>query len=90
LLTLMRKILPQAQWSAAAPKPWCGLRASSPDGVAIIGPTPVANLWVNTGQGHLGWTLAAGSARLLTDLMCGDSPTIDPEPFALARFARAA
>jgi D-amino-acid dehydrogenase len=90
LLTLMRKILPLAQWSAAASKPWCGLRPSSPDGVAIIGPTPVANLWVNTGQGHLGWTLAAGSARLLTDLMCGDSPTIDPEPFALARFARAA
>ena len=57
-----------------------------PDGVAIIGPTPVTNLWVNSGQGHLGWTLAAGCAQLLTDLMSGDSPGIDPAPYALARF----
>ena len=89
LLALMQDILPQAHWNPAAAKPWCGLRPSSPDGVAIIGSTPVSNLWVNSGHGHLGWTLAAGSARLLTQLMAGDSPSIDPAPYALARFTAA-
>ena len=86
LLSLMQELLPQVQWDPAAANPWCGLRPSSPDGVAIIGPTPVANLWVNSGQGHLGWTMAAGSAQLLTKLISGDAPSIDPTPYALARF----
>lgn len=86
LLKLMRDILPQVKFDAAAAKPWCGLRPSSADGVAIIGSTPVPNLWVNSGQGHLGWTLAAGCAQLLTNLISGDSPAIDPAPYALARF----
>lgn len=85
LVGLMRDILPQAHWDAAAARPWCGLRPSSPDGVAIIGPTPIANLWINSGQGHLGWTLAAGSAQLFTDLLSADVPAIDPKPYALAR-----
>jgi D-amino-acid dehydrogenase len=90
LLMLMHEILPGVQWDAVGSTPWCGLRSSSPDGLAIIGSTAVANLWVNSGQGHLGWTFAAGSARLLSDLLSGDSPRIDPNPYALARFARAA
>lgn len=85
LIGLMQEILPQAHWDVAAAKPWCGLRPSSPDGVAIIGPTPIANLWINSGQGHLGWTLAAGSAQLFTDLLSADAPAIDPKPYALAR-----
>ena len=85
LIGLMQELLPQAQWDAAGAAPWCGLRPSSPDGVAIIGPTPIANLWINSGQGHLGWTLAAGSAQLFTDLLSGDAPAIDPKPYALAR-----
>lgn len=85
LIGLMQELLPQAQWDAAAARPWCGLRPSSPDGVAIIGPTPIANLLINSGQGHLGWTLAAGSAQLFTDLLSGDVPAIDPNPYALAR-----
>ena len=87
LESLMQELLPQARWDAAAATPWCGLRPASPDGVAIIGRTPVANLWVNSGQGHLGWTMAAGSAQLLTSSMSGDRPAIDPAPYALARFA---
>jgi D-amino-acid dehydrogenase len=87
LVTFLQELLPQAQWNAAESLPWCGLRPSSPDGVAIIGPTPVANLWINSGQGHLGWTLAAGSAQLFTDLLSGDAPAIDPQPYSLARAA---
>jgi D-amino-acid dehydrogenase len=53
--------------------------------VPIIGSTPIPNLMVNTGHGHLGWTLAGGSAQLLADLLCGTTPSIDPAPYALAR-----
>lgn len=86
LLTLLQTVLPQAQFDPAIGKPWCGLRAISADGVPIIGPTPVSNLLVNTGHGHLGWTMAVGSAQLLADLTCGNSTSISPAPFALARF----
>ncbi len=86
LLGLLQDLLPQAQFAPATAKPWCGLRAMSADGVPIIGLTPVSNLLVNTGHGHLGWTMAAGSAQLLADLVSKDSPSIDPAPFALARF----
>jgi D-amino-acid dehydrogenase len=86
LVDLLRKVLPQAQFDTAAAKPWCGLRAMSADGVPIIGPTSVSNLLVNSGHGHLGWTMAAGSAQLLADLTCGDCPSINPAPFGLARF----
>lgn len=86
LLSTVRDILPQGRWEESAAKPWCGLRPVSPDGVAIIGSTPISNLWINSGQGPLGWTCAAGSAQLLTQLMSGDEPGIDPSPYSLARF----
>ena len=86
LQMLMKRILPQGVWDLTLGKPWCGLRPSSPDGVPIIGPTPIPNVWVNSGQGHLGWTLAAGSAQLLTDLMTGKRPGVDPADYSLTRF----
>lgn len=86
LLKFVRQILPQAQFDPATAKPWCGLRPMTTDGVPIIGTTPVANLLVNTGHGHLGWTMAAGSAQLLAELLCEETPSIDPAPFAFARF----
>jgi D-amino-acid dehydrogenase len=89
LLTLLRQVLPQMSFDLAAAKPWCGLRAMSADGVPIIGSTPLSNLFVNTGHGHLGWTMAAGSAQLLTALLSGDVPSIDPMPYALTRFTAA-
>jgi D-amino-acid dehydrogenase len=53
---------------------WGGLRPVTPSGRPVIGPTPVAGLWVNAGHGHLGWTLACGSGRALGDLMAGRDP----------------
>jgi D-amino-acid dehydrogenase len=64
---------------------WTGSRPMSADGLPFIGPTRVRGLYVNAGHGHLGWTLAAGSARLLTDLMLGASTTIDPGPYRVTR-----
>jgi D-amino-acid dehydrogenase len=87
LLTLLQQVLPRTEIDPATAKPWCGLRPMSADGVPIIGPTPLANLFVCTGHGHLGWTMAAGSARLLAGLISRDAPAIDPVPFMLARFA---
>jgi D-amino-acid dehydrogenase len=55
---------------------WAGLRPVSPAGTPIIGLTPVQGLWVNAGHGHLGWTLACGSGRVLADLVAGRDPGI--------------
>ena len=66
---------------------WTGLRPMVPDGVPLIGPTRVPGLFLNTGHGHLGWTLAAGSAQLLADLMTGHPPEVEsPRRYAPARF----
>ena len=45
-------------------KPWCGLRPTTPDSRPIIGWSPLDGLFINSGHGMLGWTLACGSARL--------------------------
>lgn len=69
---------------AGAPQAWAGLRPARPDGKPLIGATPWRNLWLNAGHGGLGFTLAAGSARMLADLMRGRRPAVDPAAFALA------
>jgi D-amino-acid dehydrogenase len=65
---------------------WSCLRPATPDGPPIISPTPVPNLWVNAGHGYLGWTMCAGSARLLADLMAGRNPDLDPAPYRYGRY----
>ena len=56
---------------------WTGLRPSTPSGVPIIGRSRChENLWLNTGHGTLGWTLACGSASVLTALMRGEKPPV--------------
>jgi D-amino-acid dehydrogenase len=87
LLRLLRQVLPEESFDPAMGQPWCGLRPMSVDGVPIIGPTSIPNLWLNTGHGHLGWTMAAGSARLLADLIAGEAPSVDPTLFSIARFS---
>ena len=65
---------------------WACLRPSTPDGPPIIGHTPLRNLWTNTGHGYLGWTMCCGSAKLLTDLMSGKQPELDPAPYRYGRY----
>lgn len=86
LVTLVKQVFPTGGYERAQAKPWCGLRPMAMDGVPIIGPTPIANLWLNTGHGHLGWTMAAGSGQLLSDLLTGGSPRVNPGSYSLARF----
>lgn len=87
LVTLVQQVLPKGGFERSQAKPWCGLRPMSVDGVPIIGKTPIGNLWVNTGHGHLGWTMAAGSGQLLSDLVTGTPATkLNPDAYTLARF----
>ena len=58
----------------------------TPDSTPIIGATPVANLFLNTGHGTLGWTMACGSGRLVTSLIGGQSPPIDPAGLGIQRY----
>ncbi len=62
-------------------RPWMGQRPATPSGRPIIGRTPVEHLYLNVGHGALGWTLAAGSARLVCDAIAGRAPTIDAKPY---------
>jgi D-amino-acid dehydrogenase len=65
---------------------WTGLRPMTPDGTPVIGPTPLSNLWLSTGHGTLGWTMATGSGRLLADWMSGRPPEIDTDGLSLSRY----
>ena len=56
---------------------WTGLRPMTPDGTPIIGADAAANLYLATGHGTLGWTMAAGTGRVMADLMSGRTPEID-------------
>jgi D-amino-acid dehydrogenase len=62
--------------------PWAGLRPSTPWDMPAIGRSRVENLMLNLGQGSLGFTLAAGSGRLLADLVAGRTPAVNAAHFA--------
>jgi D-amino-acid dehydrogenase len=68
---------------------WCGLRPMTPDGTPVVGPTPYRNLFLNTGHGTLGWTMACGSGRVLADLVSGRQPDISMEGLFMDRYGRA-
>ncbi len=65
---------------------WTGLRPMTCDGPPILGSSPYTNLYLNTGHGPLGWTLAAGSARCLADMLAGLKPDIDITAYNCDRF----
>ena len=69
---------------------WTGLRPMTPDSTPIVGATPVAGLFLNTGHGTLGWTMAAGSGRLIADLVIGRRPEMDPDGLGIDRYRSAA
>ncbi|MTH47152.1 D-amino acid dehydrogenase [Intestinirhabdus alba] len=65
---------------------WTGLRPMTPDGTPIVGRTAYKNLWLNTGHGTLGWTMACGSGQLLSDMLSGHTPAIPWEDLGVARY----
>ncbi len=66
---------------------WTGLRPMTPDGTPLLGPTRYANLLLNTGHGTLGWTMACGSARIVSDQLLGRRTDIEARDLALDRGA---
>lgn len=65
---------------------WTGLRPMTPDGTPILGACRYQNLMLSTGHGTLGWTMAAGTGRVLADLVSGKNPEIDMEGMGLDRY----
>lgn len=65
---------------------WSGLRPMTPDGTPIIGGTRIPNLFLNTGHGTLGWTMACGSAQVIADIMSGKEPAIETADLAVSRY----
>ena len=64
---------------------WSGLRPMTPDGPPVIGRIATSNLFLNAGHGTLGWTMAAGSGRVLADILSGKTPDIDLTGLNLGR-----
>ncbi len=73
MLETVERLFPGA-CDLAEPRPWAGLRPCTPDSVPIVRPSAACNVFINAGHGALGFTLAAGSARLLADLMASAGP----------------
>jgi D-amino-acid dehydrogenase len=88
LVHLLQSIYPNVRIPQvlAEMQPWAGLRPMSADGVPILGETSIPNLVLNTGHGHLGWSTAAASGKLIADLLVGQPPEISLRDYALKRF----
>ena len=85
MLKVAHELFPRAA-AFDRPEYWACLRPMTPDGPPIMGPSGIANLWLNTGHGHIGWTMACGSSRIVVDRMMGRKPEIDDAPFLLSRY----
>jgi D-amino-acid dehydrogenase len=75
ILRRVRQLFPQLG-ALHVVENWAGLRPATPDNVPLVGRTALRNLFVNTGHGTLGWTLACGSGRALADIISGRAPEV--------------
>jgi D-amino-acid dehydrogenase len=87
LLANARRVLPGLR--GAGTSVWHGKRPSLPDSVPVIGRSPRhANVVLAFGHGHYGMCGGPGTGRLVTDLIAGRTPHVDPAPYAADRFTR--
>ena len=82
MLRLGRELFPDVA-DYDQPDYWAGLRPMTPEGTPFLGPARYRNLFLNTGHGHIGWTMSCGSAKVTADLIAGREPEIDLEGDAL-------
>ena len=87
LMSGLDLLFPKSYESSKETNFWTGFRPSTPDGTPIIGPTPFNNLFLNTGHGTLGWTMSAGSGKLLANLVSGIDPEISTEGIDMSRYS---
>jgi D-amino-acid dehydrogenase len=88
LMSLLARIYPRLAETVSPENitPWTGLRPMSADGVPTASHTMYANLWLNTGHGHIGWTTCMGTARLVADMIAGGEPALPLADYSLDRF----
>lgn len=65
---------------------WCGARPMLPDGAPLLGPTRIHNIFLNIGHGSAGWTMAAGSGKIVSDLVSGRNTDIDMDGLTISRY----
>ena len=65
---------------------WSGLRPMTPDSTPVIGATHIPNLYLNTGHGTLGWTMACGSGHVIADIISNRKPAIETADLSIARY----
>jgi D-amino-acid dehydrogenase len=75
LMQRTQQLFPELR-PAGEPEFWCGLRPSTPSNVPFVGRFKLPNLYLNTGHGTLGWTMACGSGTVLSDIISGREPEI--------------
>jgi D-amino-acid dehydrogenase len=78
MLRLGRELFPSLA-DYDQPDYWAGLRPMTPEGTPFLGPARYRNLYLNTGHGHIGWTMSCGSAKVTADLVAGREPGVDLE-----------
>lgn len=83
MLATVKALFPEGAEYDGATR-WAGLRPMTPKGTPILGASPLGNLWLNTGHGHIGWTMSLGSGRIVADLIAGRRPAIDTAGLTLA------
>ena len=66
---------------------WTGLRPMTPDSTPIIGATRFKNLFLNTGHGTLGWTMACGSGKLISDIVLNHKTDISTDGLSIQRYS---
>lgn len=88
LVEFLKELYPQLSDDVSSVDiiPWSGLRPYCCDGVPVLGDCEIRNLYLNTGHGHLGWTMSVGSSRLVTDQMLEKQSDIDRTPYHINRF----
>ncbi|MCZ6855042.1 MAG: FAD-dependent oxidoreductase, partial [Gammaproteobacteria bacterium] len=86
LQTLLKRIYPEFGVSDQGQEAWSGLRPMTPDGMPILGASPLANLFLNTGHGPLGWTMACGSGKIVADRIMKKHPEFDGSAYGYDRF----
>lgn len=85
MLRVAQDLFPEAA-DYDRPRYWACLRPMTPDGPPILGRCRIANLHLNTGQGHMGWTMAAGSSRIVADIIAGRPPALDTAGLTIDRY----
>ena len=82
LQRLLKRLYPELKVGTA--DTWAGLRPMTSDGRCILGRSPVENLFLNTGHGALGWTMACGSGKVVAETVLRQPTSYDIAPFELS------